>query len=255
MVALLEKSDAAKGFEQIIDFLNGSYIHYALTLNPHIYVSCIKQFWNTASVKHPDDITRFIQLIIQNQIGDLSTHTISYISPALTQKESIAEDIANEAIPSTPTPLILPSLPSYDIPSPSQVGTSQRIESSDDMEDVFNQGRMIDDLDKDEGIELVVDQDDSKVQEVVKVVTTAKLITEVVTAATSQVSAASVTISAAKPRMSYDEICLIFQARFDANMRFLFKSKEEIEEEDQEANISAVWWLRLCRLVFIYNKP
>nr|GFD56003.1 hypothetical protein [Tanacetum cinerariifolium] len=26
------------------------------------------------------------QLIIQNQIGDLSTHTTSYISPALTQK-------------------------------------------------------------------------------------------------------------------------------------------------------------------------
>nr|GEY30376.1 hypothetical protein [Tanacetum cinerariifolium] len=29
---------------------------------------------------------RFIQLIIQNQIGDLSTHTTSYISPALNQK-------------------------------------------------------------------------------------------------------------------------------------------------------------------------
>nr|GFD08301.1 hypothetical protein [Tanacetum cinerariifolium] len=34
--------------------------------------------------------------------------------------------------------------------------------------------------------------------------------------------------------MSYDEICPIFQARFDANMRFLFKSREEMEEEDQE---------------------
>nr|GEV06183.1 hypothetical protein [Tanacetum cinerariifolium] len=34
--------------------------------------------------------------------------------------------------------------------------------------------------------------------------------------------------------MSYDEICPIFQARFDANMRFLFKLKEEMEEEDQE---------------------
>nr|GFD58683.1 hypothetical protein [Tanacetum cinerariifolium] len=37
-----------------------------------------------------------------------------------------------------------------------KVGTSQRIKSSDDMEDIFNQWRMIDDLDK--GIELVVDQ-------------------------------------------------------------------------------------------------
>nr|GFD22117.1 hypothetical protein [Tanacetum cinerariifolium] len=34
--------------------------------------------------------------------------------------------------------------------------------------------------------------------------------------------------------MSYDEICLIFQDRFDANMRLLFKTKEEMEEEKQE---------------------
>nr|GFB85516.1 hypothetical protein [Tanacetum cinerariifolium] len=156
-------------------------------------------------------------------------------------------------------------------------------------------------------------KDDSEVQEVVEVVTTIKLITEVVTAATSQVSAASATISAAKPSipaaaptdkgkgiliktpkpmkkkdqieldveyarklheeinkdidwdaaidhtesearknmmiylkdtagykldffkgMSYDEIRPIFQARFDANMRFLLKSREEMEEEDRE---------------------
>nr|GFC66497.1 hypothetical protein [Tanacetum cinerariifolium] len=95
-----------------------------------------------------------------------------------------------------------------------KVGTSQRVVSSDDMEDVINQGKMIDDLDKDEGIELAeiyhldlnhpskvlsMQEDDLEVQEVVKVVTTAKLITEVVTVATSQVSAASATISAAKP--------------------------------------------------------
>nr|GFD58743.1 hypothetical protein [Tanacetum cinerariifolium] len=49
--AILEKSDAAGGFEQIIDFLSGSYIHHALTVNPHVYISCIKQFWNTAVVK------------------------------------------------------------------------------------------------------------------------------------------------------------------------------------------------------------
>nr|GEY44044.1 hypothetical protein [Tanacetum cinerariifolium] len=58
MVAILMKSDAAEGFEQIIDFLSGSYIQYALTVNPHIYVSCIKQFWNTALVKRSDDVTR-----------------------------------------------------------------------------------------------------------------------------------------------------------------------------------------------------
>nr|GFA34673.1 hypothetical protein [Tanacetum cinerariifolium] len=34
--------------------------------------------------------------------------------------------------------------------------------------------------------------------------------------------------------MTYAQICPIFQARFDENIRFLFKSIEEIEEEDQE---------------------
>nr|GEV30605.1 hypothetical protein [Tanacetum cinerariifolium] len=538
VVAILEKSNAAEGFEQIFDFLSGSYIHYALTMNPHIYILCIKQFWNTASVKCSGDITRlqalvdkkkivifevvireilqlddakgiicfpneeifvglaqmgyekpstkltfykaffssqwkflihtilqslsakrtswnefstkmdsaviclskgqkfnfskyifnslvrnvnssskfymyprFIQLIIQTQVGDLSTHTTRFISPALTQnlfanmrrvgkgfsgvetplfegmlarqpaeeelvdeqvqvdaavEENVAEDVSHDAIPSPPShdipsPTQEPSLPPQqphitppalpegeDFPANFQqkleivklnarvkkleksnkvisskfrrlrkVGASRRVESSDYIEDVFNQGRM---FTEDEGIELVKDadiadtegrqddkqaeiynidldhslkvlsmqEDDSEVQEVVEVVTTAKLITDVVTAAASQVSAASATIPAAKPSiptaaptvieldaeyarklheeinkddaeinkdidwdaamdhnttgykmdffkgMSYANICQIFQARFDENMRFLFKSREEIEEEDQE---------------------
>nr|GEX15309.1 hypothetical protein [Tanacetum cinerariifolium] len=35
-------------------------------------------------------------------------------------------------------------------------------------------------------------------------------------------------------RMTYAQICPIFQARFDENIRFLFKSREEMEAEDQE---------------------
>nr|GFD33857.1 hypothetical protein [Tanacetum cinerariifolium] len=103
-----------------------------------------------------------------------------------------------------------------------KVGASRRVKSFDDM-------------DNDEGIELVKDakvaesegrhaaeqaekqaeiyhidldhpskvlsmqEDDSEVQEVVEVVTTAKIITDVVTAVASQVSAASATIPPAKP--------------------------------------------------------
>nr|GEY69916.1 hypothetical protein [Tanacetum cinerariifolium] len=435
VVAILEKSDAAEGFEQIIDFLGGSYIHYALT----------------------------------NQVGNLSTHTTRFISPALTQKvfanmrrvgkgfsgvetplfegmlvavqpaeevlvvdqvpvdadvaaaveENVTEDVSHDAIPS-PSPHSIP-YPSQEPSSPPQqqqsspqappqdaefptqlqqvlyicfalskhvenlendnaaqklviiklkarvrrlekanmvkssklrrlrkVGTSRRVESSDDMEDVFNQGRMIADMDMNEGIEMVKDDEVAESggrNEVVEVVTTAKLITKVVTAAASQVSAASTTIPTAsatipaakltiyaaaptvvaaytrrkgvtirdpkkelslktpaetpkvkdkgngilvetpKPMkkkdqiemdaeyarklqeeidrdhdgfnkdidwdatmdhntagykmnffkgMNYAQICLIFQARFDENMRFLFKSREEMEEEDQE---------------------
>nr|GFC90657.1 hypothetical protein [Tanacetum cinerariifolium] len=115
-------------------------------------------------------------------------------------QETVAEDFANEAIPSTPNPLTLPSPPSHDIPSPSQVQSSppqqpqsspqalpqgaefpthlfqqvldtcsaltRRVENLEhdkaaqklEIIKLKARGRMIDDLDKDEGIELVVDQ-------------------------------------------------------------------------------------------------
>ena len=48
-VAYLQKSNDKSGpvFHQIVDFLNITHIRYALTMNPTIYVSHIKQFWNT----------------------------------------------------------------------------------------------------------------------------------------------------------------------------------------------------------------
>nr|GFB30839.1 hypothetical protein [Tanacetum cinerariifolium] len=295
-----------------------------------------------------------------------------------------------------------------------KVGTSQRVESSDYMENVFNQGRMIADMDQDEGIELLANQekdaefkgrhadkqaeiynidldhsskdegielladqekyvefegrhadkqakiynidldhsskvlsmqeDDTEVQEAIEIVTTAKLMTEVVTAAATQVVADGTPIPTVKPKilniiaahvvstrrrkgvvirdlkeelpsntpaetskvkekgkgilieapkpmkkkdqiemdaeyarklqeeinkehektyknidwnaaldhntkgykmdffkgMKYNENFLIFQAKFDANMRFLFKSREEIEEEEDEEIIKKI---------------
>nr|GEU52741.1 reverse transcriptase domain-containing protein [Tanacetum cinerariifolium] len=47
--------DASEGFDQIVDFLNAHTIKYALVVNPTIYVSCIKQFWATATVKKVND--------------------------------------------------------------------------------------------------------------------------------------------------------------------------------------------------------
>nr|GEW32504.1 putative reverse transcriptase domain, ribonuclease H-like domain protein [Tanacetum cinerariifolium] len=145
--------DASEGFEQIHDFLNASVIQYALTINPTIYVSCIKQFWSSTSIKKMNDVVRlqalidrrkatitkdtvrqalyladaestdclpneeifaelarmgnvdssfkfcmyprFLQLMIAAQVGDLSSHTTKYTSPALTQKA--ADDVANVA--------------------------------------------------------------------------------------------------------------------------------------------------------------
>nr|GEV17547.1 hypothetical protein [Tanacetum cinerariifolium] len=100
MVTYLTKSDASEGFNQIIDFLNESSIKYALTVNPNIYVSCIKQFWTTVAVKKVNDImsmsakrtswnefsSSMASAVICLSSGDLSTHTIKYTSSALTQK-------------------------------------------------------------------------------------------------------------------------------------------------------------------------
>nr|GEW91671.1 xylulose kinase-1 [Tanacetum cinerariifolium] len=68
MVAYLTKSDASEGFNQVIDFLNGSYIKYALTVNPNIYMSCIKQFWNTVVIKQDNDVTRLQALVDKKKV-------------------------------------------------------------------------------------------------------------------------------------------------------------------------------------------
>nr|GEV05086.1 putative reverse transcriptase domain-containing protein [Tanacetum cinerariifolium] len=68
MVSYLTKSDASEGFNQIIDFLNGCYIKYALTINPNIYVSCIKQFWNIVAIKQVNDVTRLQALVDRKKV-------------------------------------------------------------------------------------------------------------------------------------------------------------------------------------------
>nr|GEV17668.1 retrovirus-related Pol polyprotein from transposon TNT 1-94 [Tanacetum cinerariifolium] len=134
-----------------------------------------------------------------------------------------------------------------------KVGTSQRIDTSEDtmMEDASNQGMMIDDLDKDDAVDLMDNKreenkeeevnddqvkgrqaetykidmdhaskvlsmhedDPAEVHEVVDVVTTAKLITEVVTAASTTISAgepqvhvAAITTTATYARKLHEEL-------------------------------------------------
>nr|GEW43266.1 hypothetical protein [Tanacetum cinerariifolium] len=55
MVAYLKKPTGSEGFQEIVDFLNGSHIRYALTKNLTIYVSLIEKFWQTATVSTIDN--------------------------------------------------------------------------------------------------------------------------------------------------------------------------------------------------------
>ncbi|GJW34346.1 hypothetical protein Tco_0054378 [Tanacetum coccineum] len=51
MVAFLKKPTKSVGFTEIVDFLKGTSLRYALTHNPTIYDSLVKQFWQTATVR------------------------------------------------------------------------------------------------------------------------------------------------------------------------------------------------------------
>nr|GEY99215.1 hypothetical protein [Tanacetum cinerariifolium] len=336
------------------------------------------------------DIAKEAKAQIPAQDDDVQEHA---------EEEVATYDVSPTPTSPSPSSPVIPSTPPHQSPSPPQpqaaegsshlvqqvldkcsalvlrvegletTNAAQQLEiiklKARDVKNVFNQGRMSVDMEKDEGVELVVDQEknaevegrhadtqaeiynidldhsskvlsmqeDTEVQEAVEVVTTAKLITEVVTAAATQVAAASTPIPAAKPKIlkiaaasavttrrrkgvvirdleaelhidtpaetptvkdkgkgiliedpkpmkkkdqikidaeyhgfkkkpqsesearknmisylkntkgykmeffkgkTYDQILQIFQARFDANMKVLFKTREEMEKENEE---------------------
>ncbi|GKC20375.1 hypothetical protein Tco_1022525 [Tanacetum coccineum] len=51
MVAFLKKPNGSDDFHEIVDFLKRTSLKYALTHNPTIYDSLVKQFWQTATVR------------------------------------------------------------------------------------------------------------------------------------------------------------------------------------------------------------
>nr|GEU42091.1 hypothetical protein [Tanacetum cinerariifolium] len=179
--------------------------------------------------------------MIRNQVGGLSTHTTKYTSPALTQKvfaniKRVVMLLKEMLLllmmkfllllknhPFPPTPPTPPPQPSHDTPSTSHVQPTpsqspqvtneakEVVEEDKVDESVDIQGRQaksqaeIYKIDLDHANKVLSMHEDetepAKVQEVVDVVTTAKLITEVVTAASETITAASETITAAKPQV------------------------------------------------------
>nr|GEV85991.1 hypothetical protein [Tanacetum cinerariifolium] len=222
-----------------------------------------KAFFSSHLMRNVDSTTkfymypRFLQLIIRKQVGDLSTYTTKYTSPALTQKvflnmrrvgkgfsevetplfegvlveqqvdeEEDAEENVEEvnvgdategdvnaahgevptvteepSIPSPTPPTPPPQLP-QDIPSTSQAKVD---ESAQDQGSQAESHAEIYKIDMDHANKVLSMQEDktelAKVQEVVDVVTTVKLITEVVTAASETVTAASAIITTAEAQV------------------------------------------------------
>nr|GEY15799.1 hypothetical protein [Tanacetum cinerariifolium] len=164
--------------------------------------------------------SRFIQLIIQNQLGVETPLFEGMLVTGELEEQGDAEE--QEALKACAFLARRVEHLEYDKVAQALEITKlkrRRIKSSDDtdMEDASNQERMIDALDMDEvkgrqaeiykidmdhaSKVLSMQEDESEVQEVVDVVTTAKLITEVVTAASESVTAASTTIAAAEPQV------------------------------------------------------
>ncbi|GJS75603.1 putative ribonuclease H-like domain-containing protein [Tanacetum coccineum] len=83
MVALLEKTDGSEGFHQIVDFLNASYIRFALSENPTIYDSHIKQFWQTAIVNTLDNGEQEITATVDGHGEGSAIPTVSQYTPLM----------------------------------------------------------------------------------------------------------------------------------------------------------------------------
>nr|GEZ71161.1 hypothetical protein [Tanacetum cinerariifolium] len=221
---------------------------------------------------------RFIQLIIQNQLGDLSTHTTKYISPTLTQKvfanmrrvgkglsrvetplfegmlvakeikehtdakehiqgndndvqgadaDVLGDDVQDHFIPSPapptppPSPQVISStshlqspLPQPQSPTPAQSHGAdfpmkitklkarvKKLERANKVKTLKLRRLRKIDMDHPSKVLSMHEEESPKVHEVVEVVTTAKLITEVVIAASTLVSAANTIILAAEPKV------------------------------------------------------
>nr|GEX81517.1 putative ribonuclease H-like domain-containing protein [Tanacetum cinerariifolium]GEX81863.1 putative ribonuclease H-like domain-containing protein [Tanacetum cinerariifolium] len=63
MIATLEKYEHNQDFHQIVDFVEVSHIRYALTYNPTVYVSHIRQFWSTARIETTEEGTKILATV------------------------------------------------------------------------------------------------------------------------------------------------------------------------------------------------
>nr|GFB14893.1 hypothetical protein [Tanacetum cinerariifolium] len=63
MVAILEKSEHNVDFHPMVDFIEASPLMYALTVKPTVYVSHIRQFWSTASIKTTEEGTQILSTV------------------------------------------------------------------------------------------------------------------------------------------------------------------------------------------------
>ncbi|GJT85958.1 hypothetical protein Tco_1067675 [Tanacetum coccineum] len=177
MVAYLEKSAGSEGFEQIIDFLSASHIHFALTANPTIYTSLIQQFWETAALCTMEDGVPGISATIDRKVKVLVSEASIRRHLKLEDSEGLSslpnaeifEQLANMGLESElkqtketyNTALTKLILRVKKLEKQVQTTNSRRktkivlSKDEDVVEDPSNQGRIIEEIDADTDITLV----------------------------------------------------------------------------------------------------
>nr|GEX29855.1 uncharacterized mitochondrial protein AtMg00810-like [Tanacetum cinerariifolium] len=179
MVAYLTKPTGSEGFQQIVDFLNGSHIMYALTKNPTIYVSLIKQFWQTATARTLDneeiEITATIDgkaftvteasVRIHLQLADVDDEDVNEemddrVESCATTAASLDAELVSGNITRTESTVIL------NMPLPQETGAGGRPSFGERLEankgslwcsfyKAYHKGRKIEEIDQDLGISMV----------------------------------------------------------------------------------------------------
>ncbi|GJR58224.1 hypothetical protein Tco_1500386 [Tanacetum coccineum] len=119
-VGFLKKPEESAGFAEIVDFLKGSHIRYALTHNPTIHDSLVKQFWQTATATTLADGTLELRAsidTIEYTITEASIRSMLQLADALgismLPNNEIFEGMGNMGYPAdgVPRPLLPAMLP------------------------------------------------------------------------------------------------------------------------------------------------
>nr|GEY60582.1 hypothetical protein [Tanacetum cinerariifolium] len=131
MIAILEKSKHNVDFYHIVDFVGASHIRYALTINPTIYVSHIRQFWSTARIKTTNEGTKILATVdgrtvplfatmLVTQGEGSGTLTEPHHTPSLQASQSSHHDLSSPSHPTattktipTTSPIEIPTLRQY----------------------------------------------------------------------------------------------------------------------------------------------
>ncbi|GJW65218.1 hypothetical protein Tco_0117102 [Tanacetum coccineum] len=103
MVAYLKKPTGSKGLQAIVDFLNDSYISYALTKNHTIYVSLTEKFWQTATVRTVDNGEQEITATVDGQEFTI-TEASFRIHLQLADVDEIIPNVVSSSHQKTQTP-------------------------------------------------------------------------------------------------------------------------------------------------------